>query len=103
MASSVDLLRLQANWCWSKSGGRLVWTCFSTSLSKHFINIWGKCTWHVVDFFGTGMMTEDFRQVGTFLRVSDWLKMSVNTAQSWSDRQEVVIDDGWIALDDMDN
>lgn len=38
----------------------------------------------VVDFFGTGMIVDDFRQGGIMNWDRDWLKMWVKTSSSWS-------------------
>lgn len=38
----------------------------------------------VVDFVGTGIIVDDFRQGGIMHWDRDWLKMEVKTSSSWS-------------------
>ncbi len=85
IASSLERIRLYANWSGLSVLGRLVLMLCMTSLSKHFIIGLTAMGWYSFrqdtgDFFG--MIVVNLRHVGTTAWLSELLKISVRTSLS---------------------
>lgn len=65
MLSSVDLLSLQAHWCWPSVGGRVdLKTDLRTSLSRHFMRC--DCNWPVIIEAAYGCLLWELHNCGGF-------------------------------------